>query len=319
MARAPFAATAIFLLLLSGLAAMSPARFALAEAGQDQGDPQGGEVLRIPGLPPIRMPNGAHVYGPNGESPNAYGATGEPPYDPHVHGPGQGGAGTIERFGHRQNGYSDLPSTVIGPGGIVRPMPPRVVQAPNPPPKVVTPAERAAQIRKALAPKPPLAFVRRHTLDELYAKLSVAKDEDEAKGLAGLIGGIWLRTDSDTAALLMQRAMQAIEKKDYQVALDQLDSLIALKPGWAEAWNKRASVRFYMGNFDGAMSDVERVLKIEPKHFGALDGMGTILQHTGFDKQALEVYRKSLSIYPHQPEVEKLVDKLTLAVEGQGI
>ena len=216
-------------------------------------------------------------------------------------------------------GAIGFPPTVIGPGGVVRPFP-QPEEARRPPPRpALTPEQRADRIRKALVPKPSLAVVRRHTLDDLYAKLSSAKDVDEAKGLATLIGGIWLRSGSDTANLLMQRALTSIDKKTYPVALDLLDRLIELQPGWAEAWNKRASVRFYQGNLDGAMADVEHVLKLEPNHFGAIDGMGAILQRTGFDRKALEVYRRSLAIYPHQPEVEKIVEKLQLEVDGQGI
>ena len=61
------------------------------------------------------------------------------------------------------------------------------------------------------------------------------------------------------------------------------------------------------------------MLKLEPRHFGALDGLATILQRTGFPKRALEVYRRAMAIYPHQPGMEKIVEKLTLEVEGQAI
>jgi tetratricopeptide (TPR) repeat protein len=170
-----------------------------------------------------------------------------------------------------------------------------------------------------LAPRPPVAEVRRHTLDDLYAKLATARDEDEAKGLASLIGGIWMRSDSDTANLLMQRASASIEAKDFPLALKLLDRLVELQPDWPEAWNKRASVRFFSGDLDGSMEDIGQVLKLEPRHFGALEGMAAILQRTGFEKRALEIYRRALAIYPHQAAVEKIVEKLTLDVEGQGI
>ena len=209
--------------------------------------------------------------------------------------------------------------TVIGPGGVIpqAASPPRRAEAPRP--KVPTPAERAAAIRKALAPKSSFAVVRRQTLDRLYAKLAKAADADEAKGLATLISGIWLRSGSDTASLLMQRAMAASEKKDYSVTLDLLDRVVEMQPNWAEAWNKRASVRFAAGDLNGSMEDVEHVLKIEPNHFAALDGMAMILQRTGFDKRALQVYRRALAVYPHQPEIEEIVKTLSLEVEGQGI
>lgn len=229
------------------------------------------------------------------------------------------GIGTL--FGRQRDGQiPDFPSTVIGPGGVIKPLPRPELARPKPPaPKPLTAEERAARIRKALVPRVPLAVARRHTLDDLYAKLAAAKDADEAKGLASLIGAIWLRSGSDTADLLMRRALDAYEKKNVTVALDLLDRVVALSPNWAEAWNQRATVRFYAGNLNGAMSDVEHVLRLEPKHFGALDGMGAILQRTGFDKRALEIYRRALEIYPHQPEVEAIIQKLQLEVEGQGI
>ena len=94
---------------------------------------------------------------------------------------------------------------------------------------------------------------------------------------------------------------------------------MALEPNWAEAWNQRATVRFLSGDFDGSMADIDRVMKLEPRHFGALTGMGVILQHAGLDKRALEVFGKALEIYPAQPDLKDTVDKLTLDVNGRDI
>ena len=289
------------------LATLSPASFvSAADGGYVPNADPGGEVLRIPGLPPIQMPPGAHAY-PDQD-------TSRPGFDRRL-------GATMDSDGlgtDRRRGRGDFPSTVIGPGGVVRPGgPAQAAEAPKK--KVPTPAEKADTIRKALAPKPPLALARRRTLDDLYGKLAVAGDADEAKGLATLIGTIWMRTSSDTANLLMTRAIHSIESKDYPLALELLDRIVELQPNWAEAWNKRASVRYFNGDLDGSMADVEHVLKLEPKHFGALEGMATILQRTHLDKRALEIYRRALAIYPHQPDVEKIVDKLALEVEGQGI
>ena len=190
---------------------------------------------------------------------------------------------------------------------------------PGAPVKPPTPAEKAESIRKALAPRAPTAFTRRKILDDLYVKLAASRDEEEAKSLAGLIGNIWIRSESDTANLLMQRALTSIEAKNYALALKILDRLVIIQPNWPEAWNKRASVRFFSGDLDGSMVDVDHVLRLEPHHFGALDGLATILNRTGFEKRALDVYRRALAVYPHQTTIEKMVEKLTLDVEGQGI
>ena len=78
-------------------------------------------------------------------------------------------------------------------------------------------------------------------------------------------------------------------------------------------------MRYLADDAMGSMQDIAHVLKLEPRHFGALSGMGFILQRGGFDKRALEAFRKALEISPQQEEIRRLVDKLTLAVEGQGI
>ncbi len=211
---------------------------------------------------------------------------------------------------------------VIGPGGVVKP-PARTDRRLGSPKTAAKAAptfeEKQAQIRKALIPQQPLSVARRKTLDDLYGKLAGAKDENEAKGVASLIMAVWLRSGSDTANLLMARADSAIASQDYPLALSVLDRLVELQPGWAEAWNKRASARYLAGDLNGSMADVDRVLKLEPKHFAALNGLAMILQRTGFNKRALQVYRRELAIYPHRTDIEQLVEKLSAEVEGQGI
>ncbi len=117
----------------------------------------------------------------------------------------------------------------------------------------------------------------------------------------------------------MQRATVSMQARQYPLALSLLDKLVAVEPDWAEAWNQRATTRFLTGDMDGAMADIERAIKLEPRHFGALVGMGMILQRAGLEKSALEIFKKALEIYPLAPDIQKLVEKLTLEVEGQGI
>ena len=294
------------------LAVVSPA--APSVAAEDDDPP--GPVLRIPGFPPVQLPRanpGFEPLHPRAPRNNSAGGVERPDNELyHEFGTVTPGGGAKSRNRVQQ----DFGGLVIGPGGVVKPAP--KVSAP-PKPKQLTPEEKQAQIRKALQPSPPLAIARRKTLDDLYTKLAAAKDESEAKGLASLISAVWMRSGSDTANLLMTRAATAVAAKNLPLALSVLDKLVELQPKWAEAWNRRATVRYMSGDLDGSMADVDRTLKLEPNHFAALSGLAMILQHTGFDKRALQVYRRVLSIYPHQPDIEKTVDKLTLSVEGQGI
>ena len=160
---------------------------------------------------------------------------------------------------------------------------------------------------------------RQKVLDDLFDRLAKAKDDVEAKGVSGAIERVWMHSGSDTADLLMGRAMQALKRKDYALSQELLSAVVEIEPDWAEAWNKRATVRYLADDAMGSMQDIARVIKLEPRHFGALSGMGFILQRSGFDQRALEAFRKALEISPQQEEIRRLVEKLTLSVEGQGI
>jgi tetratricopeptide (TPR) repeat protein len=178
---------------------------------------------------------------------------------------------------------------------------------------------KAEALKKAMAPHPPHAALRGQMLDVLFKRLASAADPDEARAVAEVIGKIWAQSDSDTAELLMQRAGAAMAARQYPLALELFDKVIALQPTWAEAWNKRATVRFLADDLDGAMADIKQVLKLEPRHFGALAGAGIIFRKEGLDKGALAAFRKALEINPQQPELRSLVDKLEIDVEGRGI
>ncbi|HUI19428.1 MAG TPA: hypothetical protein VLZ74_00050 [Methylocella sp.] len=193
---------------------------------------------------------------------------------------------------------------------------------PHPPSGGTTQRSRsvqAEQLKKALAPKPTPEAARKEMVDALFERLQKASDSEDAQHIAEAIERLWLQSYSDTASLLMQRAMASMEAGQYPLALSLLDKLVVLQPDWAEAWNQRATTRFLTGDSDGAMADIDRVMKLEPRHFGALSGMGMILQQTGFDKAALEIFNKVLQLYPFEPDIRKLADKLTLELEGQDI
>ncbi|WP_156964483.1 tetratricopeptide repeat protein [Methylocapsa aurea] len=180
-------------------------------------------------------------------------------------------------------------------------------------------AERAERLKKALAARPSPATVRQQMLDDLFTRLHSAVSPDEAQGVAQAIERIWLHSRSDTANLLMERALSAIKDQHYPLALTLLDRLVSLEPDWAEAWNQRATTRFLADDVNGAMADIDQVMKLEPRHFSALAGMGMILQRAGLEKRALEIFKRALEIYPQQPDLEKSVEKLTLEIEGRDI
>jgi tetratricopeptide (TPR) repeat protein len=130
---------------------------------------------------------------------------------------------------------------------------------------------------------------------------------------------MWLASGSDTATLLMVRVKAATDAQDLDLAIRLLDAVIAIKPEYVEAWNRRATIYYMKKDFVGAMADIREVLAREPRHFGALSGLGMILHEFGEDKQALEVFRRALAVHPHLQKIPELVKSLSEKIEGRDI
>jgi len=157
------------------------------------------------------------------------------------------------------------------------------------------------------------------SLDFLFEALKAAPDEESARAVEARIWAIWMKTPSDTVALLMSRASIALGHNESDVALKLLDAIIKLRPDYTEAWNRRATLYYKKNDYTRAMEDIEEVLRREPRHFGALAGLGVILEETGDDKHALEVFRRALAINPHLDKVPEMVKTLSEKVEGRDI
>jgi len=160
---------------------------------------------------------------------------------------------------------------------------------------------------------------RTKNLDFLFGALKAAPDDETAKAIENRIWALWMISRSDTTNLLMTRVRQAIEDKDTELAITLLDAIIKIKPDYVEAWNRRATIYYMQKDYGRALADIREVLKREPRHFGALSGLGLILQDIGEDKQALEVYRRTLAIYPRIDRIPDMVKKLQTDVEGRDI
>jgi tetratricopeptide (TPR) repeat protein len=117
----------------------------------------------------------------------------------------------------------------------------------------------------------------------------------------------------------MGRAKAAADGKDYGLAIKLLDAVVELRPDYAEGWNRRATVYYLQKDYSHSLADIREVLAREPRHFGALSGLGAILQEIGDDKHALEAYRRALAIDPHLEHVGEVVKTLTEKVEGRAI
>jgi hypothetical protein len=179
--------------------------------------------------------------------------------------------------------------------------------------------ERADALRRAMAPRSDPAVLRREKLDKLLGRLAIEQDAPIATRISQAIEAMWEHSGSETADLLMERASGAMKNGRVPLALELLDRIVLVAPDWIEAWNRRATARLRAGNVDGAMADIDHVLKLEPRHFGALATMGTILEQTGFEERALDVFRRVQQIFPLLPSLQEHIDRLEIGVEGRAI
>ncbi len=160
---------------------------------------------------------------------------------------------------------------------------------------------------------------RVYNLNTLFDALKVAPDAQSAKAIEERIWAVWIVSGSDTCNLLMGRARVAADEKDYDLAIKLLNAVVELKPDYIEGWNRRATIYYLKKDYAHSIADIREVLLREPRHFGALSGLGLILQEIGDDKHALEAYRKVLAIDPRQEHVAETVKSLSEKVEGRDI
>ncbi len=176
-------------------------------------------------------------------------------------------------------------------------------------PAMAGPAEPAAAVVQPAAP----------SLDDLFLSLRKERDPDRAERIAGDIATRWAQSGSASIDLMMGWAGDAMREGRLDVALDFLDQVTVLAPTFAEGWNRRATAHVQADDPAKAMADIEKVLELEPRHFGALSGLATILAARGRDARALEAWERVLSIYPANRAAQDAVAALSETLTGDRI
>lgn len=203
---------------------------------------------------------------------------------------------------------ADDPLTPPSNGPVLRPDDPQSKARPSLPPAL-----------KTVPPTQSRPALQAQSIDELFQSLQAAKTEDDARPIDAMIQVRFMQSGSATADLLMERALLAVHGEDLPLALDLLDSVIALKPDFAEAWNKRATLYFLTHDYGKAISDVEMVLRIEPRHYQALIGLAAMLNELGDKKHALAALERVLVLYPSNADVAKDAEELRTTLSGHAL
>ncbi len=163
-------------------------------------------------------------------------------------------------------------------------------------------------------PAPPPTHAEK--LDTLFAALKRQRDADKAREIADAIRSEWQVSGSASVDLLMQWAAKAVAASKQPSALDLYDQVIALDPTYVEGWNQRATLHYQMGNYRKSMSDINQVLALEPRHFGALAGMAAILSASGEDALALKAWERFLAVYPAERKAQEQLGEIEEKLAG---
>ncbi|MEO1680018.1 MAG: tetratricopeptide repeat protein [Pseudomonadota bacterium] len=129
----------------------------------------------------------------------------------------------------------------------------------------------------------------------------------------------WSKSGSPAMDLLLQRARDAMEDDDNETAIGHLTALTDHAPEFAEGWHTRATAYFRAGYYGLALDDIRQALLLEPRHFGAMIGLATILREFGDRERALEVLRMAQEIHPHRPNVNDGIEELSVMLEGEAL
>lgn len=154
--------------------------------------------------------------------------------------------------------------------------------------------------------------VTRHhpVLTSALERLRNARQPAEIERLDRMIWRMWSSSGSREAVRAFDKALQALATTQFDSALAALDEAVAADLTFAEAWNRRATVYFLLGRNEKAVDDIEHVLVLEPRHYGALSGLGQILLQEGEPEGALAAFEAALRINPHLIRVREVAERI---------
>jgi len=154
-------------------------------------------------------------------------------------------------------------------------------------------------------------------LPGLFARLKAAVDPVDARTVETTIWALWMITGTEDAIQPFRKGMEALSEGRVRDSLDWFDQAVAAAPDFAEGWNKRATAHYLLGNLEESAADVARTLALEPRHFGALAGLGLIRRDQGQEAAALAAFERGLAVNPHMARIRAAAEALRIKVKGR--
>ncbi len=154
-------------------------------------------------------------------------------------------------------------------------------------------------------------------LDGLFQQLRGAADAAQAQAVEARIWALWSESGDPRVDALLARGTAAMEAGDLERAVALFSTAVERAPRFAEAWNKRATARYLMRDFAASVDDIRRTLALEPRHFGAVSGMGLIFLERGDLRGALDAFERVLEIHPQSPSARVHVQHIRERLRGR--
>ena len=176
---------------------------------------------------------------------------------------------------------------------------------------LVTPVPALAQ------PAPARPDARRAETDALLDALKKAETEESAASFEGKLRESWLRAGAPVAALLLNKGTRNLRNSTEDEALDDFDAALLIDPTYMEAYNRRAMARAALGDYRGALADIQEVLQREPRHFGALQTLSRIAEARDDATGALKAWEKVIDLAPNLPGAKERLKTLRTKAQGE--
>ena len=154
-------------------------------------------------------------------------------------------------------------------------------------------------------------------LNKLFEELKISSESSSFE-IEQKIWKLWsTHPDNDNLTLLLAEGSEAVNNNQFNIAIDIFTKVIKLDPNWAEAWNKRATVHYLVGQYQKSQNDIEKVLKLETRHFGALAGQGLVNIKLKNYEKAIKSYEKALEIYPSMRSPEIIIKEIQALIKQE--
>lgn len=132
----------------------------------------------------------------------------------------------------------------------------------------------------------------------LFEQLKDVSEPVEAGPIERQIWTIWHETKDPEVEALMKTGVASMNRGEFDAALEAFDKVVVLAPKFAEGWNRRATLHYFMGSFELSLKDIAKTLELEPRHFGALSGRGLVYTRLEDLERALDAFEAALEVYP---------------------